>query len=61
MGRHLLARGGLDLSLNFDPKHTPKSTNINLQTPKPRAASNLLPAYPFAAALQLVTARGSVS
>jgi hypothetical protein len=41
MGRSLLSRGGLDLSPNFDPKHTPKSTNINLQTPKARAASNL--------------------
>ena len=37
MGRNLLLRGQLDLSLNFDPKHTPKSTNINLQTPKPRS------------------------
>jgi len=36
MGRHLLSKGGLDLSLNFDPKHTLKSTNINQQTPKPR-------------------------
>jgi hypothetical protein len=32
MGRNLLSRGGLDLSLDFDPKHTLKSTNINLQT-----------------------------
>src|SRR5260370_3712488 len=39
MGRNLLSRGGLDLSLNFDPKHKPKWTNINLQPPKPHTAS----------------------
>jgi hypothetical protein len=54
MGRHLLARGGLDLSLNIRPKaytKVDKYQSSNHAAPKPHTASNLLAAYPFAAAL----------
>lgn len=61
MGRRLPSRGGLDLSLKFRPKAQTKVDKY--QSSNPDATRHLDPssAYPFTAALQLVTARGSVS